>query len=337
MIRRFLSRNREFYALLNSLRAHVCARYSSYVNFHFSENLPVGFGQTYDSILFDPPVNCYTGVGDLFSNFDKEQFRRNISESDVVQVVVSSFHECRHGMMFASMKSGQLDDAEHFEAVHLACYDNDAYLRHNWISLISEVDAERYGIQEAGLFLADYFGDEKASNLLLQYVNSRICDSDYFILYPEGKSRFDEIGDVFNAFDEAYERAKHAHREYVLPKCKDVFQNFMYGEMSDEARAKFFAEQDGFQQDKMVAAVTLYHHPEYQSQYPVLRECDMSMEAMFGSTWSKSEASLESSSDVKSGTKVNRGIRHPRLNQKACGVELRELDMTHDGEDECEY
>ena len=63
----------------------------------------------------------------------------------------------------------------------------------------------------------------------------------------------------------------------------------------------------------------------------------MSMEAMFGPTWYKSEADLESLSDVKSGTKVNSGIRHPRLNQRACGVELRELDMLHDGEDECQY
>lgn len=337
MIRRFLSRNREYIHLLKALDSYVSELYANYVVLKFYEGYPLSYGETNDAVYHDTPLQSYVGVGGLFQNFKKGTLLRNITESDVTHITVLTFHECRHGMMFSKMKSGELPDAKYFEASHLAGYDNETYVKHNWTKFLSEVDAERFGLYKAGSFLTAHFGEIKAKELLLDYVNSRVRDSDYFVSYPKGKSRFDDIDDVFDAFDEAYERAKHAPRDYVLPKCQDVFQNFMYGEMSDEARAKFFAEQDGFQQDKMVAAVTLYHHPEYQSQYPVLRECDMSMEAMFGPTWYKSEADLESLSDVKSGTKVNRGIRHPRLNQKACGVELRELDMTHDGEDECEY
>ena len=150
-----------------------------------------------------------------------------------------------------------------------------------------EIDAERCGISDAGAFLSQHFGNDKAEELLLQYVNNKVDNWDYYIGRPKCGIGYTNIRDVFDAFDGAYESAKHSIRRYDKNWSQCIDEAFLFAKtkMSQSAHDRLFDEPDGAKQDAMMAAITLHCHPEYKGWHKSLQDMDLSMETMFGENW----------------------------------------------------
>lgn len=280
MIGKHLKRNPSVKQLFQKLKIAVKHDYGDFADVHFDNGYACGSGATSDK-LPDHGLCLTVGIRDLFLGNPDIRLRK------FTQVAVAAFHEGRHVERYVQMKSDPSPILHDLSMNHLACNNNNQYEIYNWHRLIKEWDAERYAISNAGQFLQDVLDDDIADRLMLQYVNSRIENSDYFIEFPKGKFEYDDINDVLQAFDNAYESVKHCARKYDKnwSKCTDEAFIFAKTEMSQSACDKLFDERDGIKQDAMMVAITLYQHPEYQGWHKSLQYMDLSMDAQFGPDW----------------------------------------------------
>lgn len=277
-------------ACMGTLLSNILSEYGGRIDLGIARKVPVGFGQTDDFIGCELPLKMTLGMQEFYSDGSDKMSFDDVSWLDVTRFIVSTYHECRHVEQFENMQNGIGENVDRLSLFHLAKQNNGQYYTHNRYAVVTEVDAERFGINRAGQFLSECVGQGRADRYILDYVNDELLRGVYYIPMCNGKRKYDSISDVLDAFDSAYDVAMHKPYDYEIKKCNDVAQTVLYGEMSDVARKSFFEQSDSFVQDMMVSAINLYKFPEYQGWHKSLQNMDLSMEAQFGLDWQKQDS-----------------------------------------------
>lgn len=280
---------RQMSACVHGVLQDIKLSYSDIVNFELYHTVNVGVGYTNDGLPNEMPLTVFVGANEFYHGRSDKMSFSGVQWSSVVEFMVSAYHECRHAEQFENMSRGIGLDVTYMSLNHLSKHGNERYYAHNYRKFVTEIDAERFGINCAGKQLSDCLGDTKAEQLMLEYVNNKVKTGVYFIEPSLDRPVYDNIDVVLDAFDSAYEMAKHAPRDYVVKKCRDAAHNFLYEDLTDGARNNFFSEQDGVRQDAMISAVVLHRHPEYKGWHKSLQDMDLSMETMFGKDWQRSD------------------------------------------------
>lgn len=284
-------RPKDVVSLFVDCRERICSditsRFGLDVNIQFRDDVPVTKGQMDDTVH---PIQVDVGVGDLLPKH-KFDFRK-LDGKDVVRPIINMFHEAEHVHQYVQFHHVQHPTNEdvYLAVNRIARENNDLYYLYpeNYYHNPREIRAEQAGVMDAYEYLCDSFPDvdeDKIEQLMLDYVNDRAKNEYYYLRQPLGKP-FVDILDVNKAFDIAFEESKTSRRMYMQRNNDDFVGDLLWNQPEwDEVSNLFFSSANyGYMQDKLVAAVNLYFHPDYIKDYPCIRAkgLNLSGEALFG-------------------------------------------------------
>lgn len=218
----------------------------------------------------------------------------SISDKRFVQVLVSMFHENRHmANCLCGYKNCRSDKNENLalSMCYLADHDNPFYYKgnHNYYKNLREIDAEHAGIVGAYGYLCEQFPDKtkECEQLLVQYVNNKVelvrqGEIDYF--FDAFCKEFRSLDDVTQAFDDCFVDAMNKFRVYPFNRnCDDLaMSKFCQDREWRKLHSQMLDAEIGVERDKMIGAVVLAVHPEYQDKIHDLRDIDFSPTTVFG-------------------------------------------------------
>lgn len=278
--------------LYNNCVSHICRDtkhdFGLDVNIRFRKDKPIIFGQTDDTVC---PLQVDIGVGDLLPKHGLDF--RTIPDADAIRPVINMFHEAEHVFQYAQFHHVEhpTDEDAYLAVNRLARSGNNLYYTYpeNYFRNPREIRAEQAGIIDTYDYLCDIFPDVDADdieNLVLDYVNERAGSDTYYYIKPVGGKLFTDIRDVDLAFDTAFEKSKYSQRMYMQRGNTDTVGNLLWNDKnwSVFSDAFFKSSNRGYMQDKIVASVNLYLHPEYIKDYPVIQAkgVDLSAKALTG-------------------------------------------------------
>lgn len=283
-----LNSMRELYnmqTVFNVFRKQLKTDYAGRADIKYYTAIDAGEGGTANDIGMEYPLAVKIGVGGLFSSNNCWRIDSSADWSDLVGVIVTGFHECRHVEMHDKIFNDDSLEMRYFAMAHLSQRHNVNHMLHNWSKFVTEVDAERFGVHNAAAFLSAAVGENRAEELLLSYINKRVQYSDYVLPIPDTGRLYTSMDDVFDAFDKAYEESKHSYRDCRMFRNREFPYQYLYGNLSDTYQNRLLSERDGYKQDAMFASIVLTRYPSYQYQYASLRDMNLSIDATFSREW----------------------------------------------------
>ena len=250
----------------NKMRAD-CAKQCNGQAVRFNKSEVAGSGK----ISGEHPDRLEVGVRGFNEN-SKSSWRVNRVKFTAVLVAIP--HESRHYMQWSTI-SRQNDKLGKIMCVsNNASLLNPVYYDKNYFWDPREVDAERYGINKAYHFCADYFGEEVANDMICDYVNVRIRKRISFIR-PEYGKKYDSVKDILVDFDKAFEDSLMHERVYDFKeglKKHEPLAVILNGDVFKKDKKAFSDEKCGLIQDMVAAAITMsqyendssfIHHPAF--------------------------------------------------------------------------
>ena len=184
-----------------------------------------------------------------------------VDERTFMRALVAIYHEIRHADQAVIIERQNDALGREIGLSRIAKLYNPHYTDQNYYINPREVDAEREGMFGAYGFCIDNFGEDKANQMLCDYVNDRISivpKLDVSFIHPERGCRYHDAMDIFRDMDKAYDRSIHACRKYDVQeglKVNDQIARFLTEQ--PQYRGLFLSESDGQRQDRMSAAVAL--------------------------------------------------------------------------------
>lgn len=218
-------------------------------------------------------------------NIQNTPFTRPVSDENFVRVVLNMYHEKMHCIQKNVLfKEENLDEHTEKQLIQeIACRDNPEYYKDNgnYVVNTNEIQAEKYGIENAYIYLCQNFGEEhkqEFENILVNIVNEKKKDS-YFIKSSQDFKTLDEIYDAFDkAYDDAHVESDVPKRVYIIDSKNPQDAVKKYMQNCEEAREVYTFSNDPLWKDRCVAAINLKLHPEWLEQYPALQHIDLSYE-----------------------------------------------------------
>lgn len=267
--------------------------------------LTTNWNSTYEKhvpIFFDfnyPRVNeggiCMDDITELFPRIaiNMRNFKgpksEIIDDNVFITTMVTLFHESRHMENYLQQYRFTRDNPEECRQMALSylvrqCSDI-SYLS-NYYSDPIEIDAEEFGVLSAYYYLQKNYPNLEYEQLILNYVNDRACDSNYyFFSIPKG-SALTSIEEVENAYNTAFSESKNKAKSYderVFPSKSNIRCLVDKRLVMDEcwlARAHIEGTKN-HEANKMIASLILHHYPEYLKKLPSLRNIDFTPEHYF--------------------------------------------------------
>ncbi len=256
------------------------------VDFQFDSEMSL-----HDSMLDDSgsSLSVLVGTGGFLSSRFSFGF---VPDNIVIRPIINMFHEAEHIHQYAQFRhvTHPTNEDVYLAVNKLARIGNDLYYLYpeNYYHNPREIRAEQAGVTEAYDYLCEVFSDvddELIESLVLDYVNERASNECYYIKQPLGEP-FTDIWDVNRAFDDAFEQSKTSQRMYMQRDNHDVVGDLFWNhdEWSAVSDAFFRPSNRGYMQDKIVASVNVFLHPEYLDDYPCItaKGVDLSDMAVFG-------------------------------------------------------
>lgn len=218
-------------------------------------------------------------------NIQNTPFARPVSDENFVRVVLNMYHEKMHCIQKNVLfKEENLDEHTEKQLIQeIACRDNPEYYKDNgnYIVNTNEIQAEKYGIENAYVYLCQNFGEEhkqEFERMLVSIVNEKKKDS-YFIKSSQDFKILDEIYDAFDkAYDDAHIESDVPKRMYIIDSKNAQDDVKKYMQSCEEAREVYTSSNDPLWKDRCIAAINLKLHPEWLEQYPALQHMDLSYE-----------------------------------------------------------
>ena len=218
-------------------------------------------------------------------NIHNTPFTRPVSDENFVRVVLNMYHEKMHCIQKNVLfKEENLDEHTEKQLIQeIACRDNLEYYKDNgnYIVNTNEIQAEKYGIESAYVYLCQNFGEEhkqEFERMLVSIVNKKKKYS-YFIKSSQDFKTLDEIYDAFDkAYDDAHIESDVPKRMYIIDSKNTRDDVKKYMQSCEEAREVYTSSNDPLWKDRCIAAINLKLHPEWIEQYPALQHMDLSYE-----------------------------------------------------------
>ena len=255
------------------------------------DELPLGIGVSSDYLFEDHFVKIgVNGLCDSYISFPLS----SVSDAKFVKVLVSMFHENHHmDNCLCGYQDCRSDKNENLALAmcYLADHDNHFYYKgnHNYYKNLREIDAECAGIVDACDYLCEKFPDKtkECEQLLVQYVNNKVelvrqGKIDYF--FDASCKEFQSLDDVTQAFDDCFVNAMNKFRVYPFNRnCDDLaMSKFCQDREWRKLHSQMLDAEIGVERDKMIGAIVLAVHPEYQDKIYDLKGVDFSPNAVFG-------------------------------------------------------
>lgn len=175
----------------------------------------------------------------------------NISLYACAEAIITSLHELYHAhQTFYSDETSMLS--------YISRQYNDFTYMQEYSNFTYEIDAERYALQRTFVELNQLYGEEISSNIILDYIRAKTSEKngcyDYFIDGP-----VNSIQEVFDKFDEAYNRSLHHKKDFA------AYPNDLVGKvLNSDAKLKqiYDAIPIGKEQAHFASCIVLSQHRE---------------------------------------------------------------------------
>ena len=230
----------------------------------------------------DGMICAIIGTGGLS---DKNYPWSHVSDMKFTWATVNLFHEARHieHAYDIGMTAG-------LSVSDIATRKNRSLYIRNMYQNPMEIDAEYNGIRSAYDVMRHTFPGMDCEKLIVDYVNERISNWDYFIGKEKDAKEFLSMDDICHAFEDAYAASSMHPRTYGKMKgfrrYTDEIVRAMDPDAPDTGWGRFFEAferaETGTQSDRMAACLSAYIHPEYKNLHACLAHADMSPETIFG-------------------------------------------------------
>lgn len=252
------------------LSRDLTTKFNNVFSISLVDDFAVGEGSIDDKI--NGSLNVNIGTYGLYQSLFSY-----VSDFNFVNCVVSMHHEGRHAeqvlTLYRDVSSTKLENNRYLAISHLACQNShNGYYFANRMKNPREIDAEHIAVLRSYYYLSAQFPNVDCEELILDYVNYKAENSTYYIKH--GDKPFESLEEVNDAFDQAFEDSKTAlfcrrecrydavrHRNYTDSEINHIVG---YPEWNDLLNEFWNPDTNGMQQDKMVASVELYLHPEYK-------------------------------------------------------------------------
>lgn len=257
--------------------------------FLLRDNMSVKDGTTHDE---NGKLSAVVGMREI-----PKHEHRPVDAYDFTSALVGFFHESQHVNHVVNIFNRNDVDAQCLAVNYYACMAApNAYYHGNYHINPREVDAQRAGLLNAYRYCNSVFGEQEAEHLICGYVNERIVRNSEFIEYKDDKP-YQNFDDIVDAFDEAFQNAKHCHRTYNPDDAKVVCQKIDGSqEVLPDDSVKFFDKiekskslksireqldnRSGYEQDRILATAYFTEHPEMrhlQDEYVTLQKADLTV------------------------------------------------------------
>lgn len=210
----------------------------------------VSTGKVYD---------IYVGVGGvilkgIFSRVDEKLFS---------QTLVNIFHEFQHIEQIQAFEDMSVaSDIKTLAFSSLSTRHNSYYYLStgNYCHFPHEIDAEKHGFQGAYAYLCEAFPDvpaEEHEKLLLSVIEA---NTDGSSLYYIPRRDYQSLDEVYQAFDEAFQKSKEDRRLYFVGawrRCEDPAFLYMVKPENSAFIDEFNNAPNGLECDRLVSRMTV--------------------------------------------------------------------------------
>ena len=204
-----------------------------------------------------------------------------IPDNDFINVVINAHHEYSHYLQQTEIytQTNFSKSLQHQILQQLACIKNDDYYWNNYLINAEEIQAEKYGITGAYVYLCDEFPnipEQALEQLIVETVNHKITKYDYFIKKP-----CKTLQEIQQTFDEAYNQSFQKERIFNPDKKSDItnmIKPFMNSHL--ETIETYRRTKTPFEQDKCLATINTHIHQlsSWVTKYPNLQSSQLSYE-----------------------------------------------------------
>ena len=259
----------------------------------YNRHIPIKFDFNYRDEK--EAVICKDSITEKFPHIVINMNKFNIPKSAIVDdnifisTLVTLFHESRHMENYLKHYTFTRDNPEECRQMalsYLVRQGSDICYYSNYYNDPVEIDAEENGVLDAYEYLKNNYSYLTGQELILDYVNDKACDSNYyFFSIPKG-SALTSIEEVENAYNTAFSESKNKAKSYderVFPSKSNIRCLVDKRLVMDECwLAKAHIEgTKNHEANKMIASLILHHYPEYLNKLPSLRNIDFNPEHYF--------------------------------------------------------
>lgn len=180
--------------------------------------------------------------------------------------LVSCYHEIEHVIQILNYQHCSGDFAQMLTVNNIACGTNKSFYEDNYSRNPRELDAQLYGIYAAYIFCCYHFGTAGAERLMCHYANT-CAKMKMPVMFPSPKGNYTSAHEVFQVLNVKLQESLTVHREFhfkkMLAHSKENFAVDFLKNAKVMGRYPYADQirntQDGFEQEKMIAAISLEH------------------------------------------------------------------------------
>ncbi len=225
--------------------------------------------------LYDPAtkeIDIVLHVKDLFST-NKLKANAPLAENAVAEAVFSAFKELRRAHQFQNYYAKEWKHSTLYAYDHIVSTFNPEWYKSTIQQNPRELDALIAAFEASHDYLGYIYGDEKANELLTAIANRE---------YGANCNNLAEALKQFN--EESFKAIRYPRGLTYTDMSKNETMALVTSNGWEDIHEKIKNAPNAFDEMRMLAAVTLMEHPEYQDYFPCTKDMDLSMDAVFGRT-----------------------------------------------------
>lgn len=257
---------------------------SNNIIIELDNTIPIGTGMTYDAI--NQPPKSIIGTQGLSEKKSIISPKATVRDDKFIKCLISIYHEYRHvSLAVNKYQTNNLSPTfyDNLAVTYLAQHNNNYYMT-NRTDFITEIDAELHGILFAYEYINENFPDipqQCIDDLFIDYVNNARLNTTYQI--KDTTTPIQSMDDIIFLFDTAYDEALTSRPRlyYRNRNNDDEVMNLLRKPEYDNIFTQICNEKNPYEKDKMIAALTLHLHPEYENSLPALEHIDLSATTLF--------------------------------------------------------
>lgn len=244
-----------FHVLMNRLSDRIKKNGSHICN--VEENWWIGEGETKSFV--DCVTSVKIGVKERTDiEIDNDMF--------FMMGLVSCYHETEHVIQISQYQHETGDLAQILTVNNIACGMNPVFYIENFSQNPKELDAQLYGVYAAYLYCCHCFGKAEAERLMCHYANTCV-NMGMSLMFPSLKGKYTSAQEVFEVLNEKLQESITAHRKFCFKKMlASSDANYAVSFLKNGQVMWWYPyvgqirnTKDGFEQEKMIAAVSLKH------------------------------------------------------------------------------
>lgn len=200
-----------------------------------------------------------------------------IDEYDFVEGCIATAHELHHAAILSQSRAVG-DDIVPLSESYISRFDNNTTYKYAYGKFSYEIAAEGYALKTTYNYLINAFPKLDTDDIMLDYVNVKATQMSSDYPYPiRTVKRFENMNQVFDAFDTAYEKSFKVKKNFAVKgnHINDIF-------ISDVSlKCGFDQAKDGREQTKFAAIIALRDDPDLFKIFNKLNRKDYDVKQIY--------------------------------------------------------